>query len=88
MAADGGRLSLHLDKPGAGPERHVEPTTAALAEASIACIDLAEESRPLLARAKAAGCTVVCDLHDYDGRTPSTTTGSPPATCCSSTTTG
>ena len=70
MADDGGRLSLHLDKPGAGPERHLQTTAAALAGASIACIDLAEESRPLLARAKAAGCTVVCDLHDYDGENP------------------
>jgi acarbose 7IV-phosphotransferase len=70
MAADGGRLSLHLDKPGAGPERHLQLTSAALSGASIACIDLAAESRALLARAKAAGCTVVCDLHDYDGRNP------------------
>ena len=70
MSTDGGRLSLHLDKPGAGPERHVQTTAAALAGASTACIDLAEESRPLLARAKAAGRTVVCDLHDYDGENP------------------
>ena len=35
MAADGGRLSLHLDKPGAGPERHVQLTRAALAGASL-----------------------------------------------------
>lgn len=70
MAADGGRLSLHLDKPGVSSARHAAAVDTALADAAFACLDLAEEVRPLLARAKAAGATVVCDLHDYDGQNP------------------
>ena len=70
MAADGGRLSLHLDKPGAGPEEHAARTTAALAGSVVALVDLADESRPLLAQAREAGVPLWCDLHDYDGTNP------------------
>ncbi len=70
MAADGGRLSLHLDKPGAGPEQHAAQTTAALAGSVVALVDLADESRPLLAQAREAGVPLWCDLHDYDGTNP------------------
>ena len=70
MAADGGRLSLHLDKPGAASEEHRARTATALAASAVALVDLAEESRPLLRRARDAGVPVWCDLHDYDGQTP------------------
>ena len=70
MAADGGRLSLHLDKPGTATEEHQARTAAALAASSVALVDLAEESRPLLARAREAGVPLWCDLHDYDGTNP------------------
>ena len=70
MAADGGRLSLHLDKPGAASEEHRARTATALAASAVALVDLAEESRPLLRRARDAGVPVWCDLHDYDGQNP------------------
>ena len=70
MAADGGRLSLHLDKPGAASEEHRARTATALAASAVALVDLAEESRPLLGRARDAGVPVWCDLHDYDGQNP------------------
>ena len=33
-------------------------------------MDLADESRPLLAQAREAGVPLWCDLHDYDGTNP------------------
>lgn len=66
MAADGGRVSIYLDVTGAAP-RPAGPILQALDVAEIAVLDLAVSSLPLLAEAKAAGCEIWCDIHDYDG---------------------
>jgi sugar/nucleoside kinase (ribokinase family) len=70
MDAAGGRLSLHLDKPGARPEQHADLVASALADSAVAMVDLADEARPLLARAREARVPLVCDLHNYDGADP------------------
>lgn len=66
MSADGGRLSIHLDSP-RPPTRDAQGWQRAFDGAGIAIIDLADWARPALAAARAAGCEVWCDLHDYDG---------------------
>lgn len=68
MDGDGGRVSvyLRLPDPPAGT-RHDPELTAALEDCEVAVVDLAEHSRPLLGRARAAGRPVWCDVHDYDG---------------------
>ncbi|GAA1284671.1 carbohydrate kinase family protein [Saccharothrix xinjiangensis] len=67
MDPHGGRVSIYLELPVLRQPRHDERALAALAEADVAVIDLAEHARPLLARAREAGVPVWCDLHDYDG---------------------
>lgn len=67
MDPHGGRVSIYLELPELHRPRHDERALAALAAADVAVIDLAEHSRPLLARAREAGVPVWCDLHDYDG---------------------
>ena len=49
------------------PPVHDAALAGALAACDVAVVDLAEWSRPLLARARAAGKPVWCDVHDYDG---------------------
>ncbi|HEX6345851.1 carbohydrate kinase family protein [Umezawaea sp.] len=68
MDTHGGRVSIYLELPELREPRHDGRALAALAAADAAVVDLAEHSRPLLARARAAGVPVWCDLHDYDGR--------------------
>ncbi len=68
MTPAGDRLSIYLDLPEPGPERHAARTRAALAGCDVAIVDLSEHSRPLLREARALGKPVWCDLHDYDGR--------------------
>ena len=68
MDDHGGRVSVYLRLPDPPQARaHDGELTAALAACDVAVIDLAEASRPLLARARAAGRPVWCDVHDYDG---------------------
>lgn len=67
MEAAGGRLSLHLDKPGGSSEQYADRVEAALAACDLAIVDLADHARPLLARVREAGVPLVCDLQDYDG---------------------
>ena len=67
MTRAGERLSIYLEVPELGPERHEERTREALRGCDVAVIDLAEHSRPLLAEARRLGAQVWCDLHDYDG---------------------
>ena len=68
MTGAGERLSIYLDLPEPGTERHAKRTQSELARCDIALVDLAEHSRPLLAEAKRLGKQVWCDLHDYDGQ--------------------
>ena len=64
----GGRLSVYLRLPEAPTATvHDAAIDAALAACDVAVVDLAEWSRPLLARARAAGRPVWCDVHDHDG---------------------
>src|SRR5918999_6376856 len=70
MEAAGGRLSLHLDKPGGSSEQYADRVDAALAACDLALVDLADQARPLLARVREARVPLVCDLHDYDGADP------------------
>ena len=67
MSADGGRISIYLDLPGQPAPPGAE-LLAALATADIAVVDLAESSLAVLPAARAAGCQIWCDIHDYDGR--------------------
>jgi sugar/nucleoside kinase (ribokinase family) len=67
MAADGGRVSIYLDLTGPTADLP-DPLLAALSGADIAVLDLTQSSVPVLAAARAAGCEIWCDLHDYDGR--------------------
>lgn len=66
MSATGERVSIYLDLTGIPPEF---PTGLldALDRAQIAVIDLTTWSLPVLAVARAAGCQIWCDIHDYDG---------------------
>lgn len=69
MTPEGGRLSIYLDLP---PQVEPEPPLeaaldTALSTCDVAVIDLSQHSRPLLARARAAGKQVWCDIHDYNG---------------------
>ena len=68
MDDHGGRVSIYLRLPPA-PQVAVreDELQRALLGCDIAAVDLAEASRPLLARARAAGRPVWCDVHDYDG---------------------
>ena len=71
MADDGSRVSIYLTMPTLpDPPAHAARTAAALADADVAVVDLAESARPLLADAAAAGIPVWVDLHDYDGVNP------------------
>ena len=70
LMSGGDRVSIFLDTPGEVSDEHAAAVEEALAESAYACIDLAESARPHLARAKAAGVPIVCDLHDYDGENP------------------
>ena len=65
MAADGRRVSIYLELPQAvtGPDHG-----AGLRGARAAVLDLAADSIPLLAEARAAGVPVWCDVHDDDGQ--------------------
>lgn len=64
----GGRLSVYLRLPEPPAARlHAAALADALAGCEVAVVDLAEDSRPLLARARSAGRPVWCDVHDYDG---------------------
>ena len=68
MDSNGGRVSIYLRL--AGPvdtPLHGAALAAAIATCDVAVVDLAEHSRPLLGRARAAGRPVWCDIHDYDG---------------------
>ncbi|WP_158841802.1 carbohydrate kinase family protein [Saccharothrix deserti] len=67
MDPNGGRVSIYLELPRLPHPRHDERALAALTEADVAVIDLADHARPLLAAAREAGVPVWCDLHDYDG---------------------
>jgi len=67
MSAFGDRVSIYLDLTGAPPEIPAG-LPAALDRADIAVVDLATWSVPVLSAARAAGCQIWCDLHDYDGR--------------------
>ncbi|RHA37575.1 carbohydrate kinase family protein [Cellulomonas rhizosphaerae] len=65
MADDGSRVSIYLELPastGTPPE-----VLAALDSASVAVLDLADSSLPLLAAARSRGVPVWCDVHDDDG---------------------
>jgi len=66
MSADGGRVSIYLDLTGPAADLP-DPLPAALAVADVAVLDLTSSSLPLLGAARAAGCEIWCDLHDYDG---------------------
>jgi sugar/nucleoside kinase (ribokinase family) len=66
MSADGGRVSIYLDLTGPTTELP-DPLPTALEAADIAVLDLTASSLPVLAAARAAGCEIWCDLHDYDG---------------------
>ncbi|WP_019136845.1 carbohydrate kinase family protein [Cellulomonas massiliensis] len=66
MADDGSRLSVYLELP-AAPPAPAPGVLDALRTADAAVLDLAESSRPLLERARAAGVPVWCDVHDDDG---------------------
>ncbi|MBO9553910.1 PfkB family carbohydrate kinase [Cellulomonas sp.] len=63
MADDGGRVSVYLELPSAVADASPE----LLAGIDAAVLDLADHSRPLLARSRAAGVPVWCDVHDDDG---------------------
>lgn len=66
LAADGRRISLYLHLP--QPAGTAPPALAdAVRSASVAVLDLAEHSRPLLQVARDAGVPVWCDVHDDDG---------------------
>ena len=68
MDGAGGRVSVYLSLPDPPARtRHDARLTAALQDCDVAVVDLAEHSRPLLERARAAGRPVWCDVHDYDG---------------------
>jgi acarbose 7IV-phosphotransferase len=69
MADDGSRVSIYLDTPGE-PGPVPERVLAALGEAAVAVVDLAEHARGFLGLARAAGVPVWCDLHDWDGQEP------------------
>ncbi|ROS31008.1 carbohydrate kinase family protein [Cellulomonas sp. PhB150] len=65
MADDGSRVSIYLELPASGgtpPE-----VLAALDTATVAVLDLADSSLPLLAAARSGGIPVWCDVHDDDG---------------------
>ncbi len=66
MSADGGRLSIYLDLTGPATALPEDLLTA-LDTADVAVLDLTTSSLPVLAAARAAGCEIWCDLHDYDG---------------------
>lgn len=66
MSAAGERVSIHLDLTGLPPDLPVGLLDA-LDRADIAVIDLAAWSLPVLSAARAAGCQIWCDIHDYDG---------------------
>jgi len=66
MTVDGQRLSIYLDLSPAS-HRRADEVEAALAACEVAVIDLSEHSRPVLARARAIGRPVWCDIHDYNG---------------------
>jgi sugar/nucleoside kinase (ribokinase family) len=66
MSADGGRVSIYLDLTGPATALP-DDLLAALEAADVAVLDLTTSSLPVLAAARAAGCEIWCDLHDYDG---------------------
>lgn len=68
MTAAGERLSIYLELPQPGAERHADRTAAALAACDVAIVDLADSARPYLAAARERGRPVWCDVHDYDGQ--------------------
>lgn len=68
MDRTGGRVSLYLSTPGAPSQADATAAREALRSASVAVLDLAESSVPLLADARSAGVPVWTDIHDYDGR--------------------
>ncbi|HZM68653.1 MAG TPA: carbohydrate kinase family protein [Nakamurella sp.] len=66
LSAAGERISIYLDltlEPPALPG----PLLGALQAADIAVIDLTTSSLPVLDAARAVGCEIWCDIHDYDG---------------------
>ncbi|WP_457205017.1 carbohydrate kinase family protein [Nocardioides sp. P5_C9_2] len=63
----GGRVSIYLRLPDLEEPVPAPDALAALGTCDVAVLDLAEVARPLLARARAAGRPVWCDVHDYDG---------------------
>lgn len=64
----GGRVSIYLRLPRPPSlNGHNAGVTAALETCDVAVVDLAESSRPLLARARSLGKPVWCDVHDYNG---------------------
>ena len=66
LSAAGERISIYLDltlEPPALPG----PLLGALQAADIAVIDLTMSSLPVLDAARAVGCEIWCDIHDYDG---------------------
>jgi sugar/nucleoside kinase (ribokinase family) len=72
MDRAGGRISLHLERPVLDEQdvRFGDESRDALCHAAAAVIDLSDHSRPLLGQATETGCSVWCDLHDYDGASP------------------
>jgi len=70
MSADGKRISLFIQPP---PEpEHLDWTQAqqALAECSMAVVNILGYTRSALPWLKAAGTPIWSDLHDYDGHNP------------------
>ncbi|WP_263730260.1 carbohydrate kinase family protein [Cellulomonas sp. SG140] len=66
LAQNGDRVSIYLELPQVqGPTP--SGLLAALREAPVAVLDLAEHSRPLLEAARASRVPVWCDVHDDDG---------------------
>jgi sugar/nucleoside kinase (ribokinase family) len=66
MAPDGSRLSIYLDLP-PDPGPVPDAVRAAIADADVVVVDLADHARQVIPLARAAGVPVWCDLHDYDG---------------------
>lgn len=71
MDPRGGRVSLYLDVPRAGPEHTAAATPTlrrAAAGARAVVLDLSETSRAVVDDVVASGTPIWTDLHDWDGR--------------------
>lgn len=65
MSANGGRVSIYLDVTAGAPDP-AGTVIDALEAADIAVLDLTTSSLPMLSAARAAGCEIWCDIHDFD----------------------